>query len=550
MQTLYFHLPPLLLALFILFSGVQSQQVPLKAAVSSETKDPGRKLIFLFDGTGNGLDDSRPTNVDRFRELLYNDSQSASEQVVKYYTGIGTYRPSGVSHVIPFYSKGLQLMDQGVAVYFPDHVMNAYKELCETYKPGDKISIFGFSRGAYTARAVAAVVSHFGILRKQDLETDIPSFMGRNVAKVVDSLRRSKRTRGALEAVFETYFNLEPFDRRRHSIEAYNKSKREFLHNAATFRDTYSTKPVEIDFLGVWDCVNSVGVLRARGAWFTSFNPYVKVFRHAVSLDERRSKFDRSMWEHKNESEMAKIMPGRIDSTDVEQVWFAGSHSDVGGGSVQIERGTGKCKFFIHCAAPVDFISVSANDRTSSLANISLRWMIMECFRTGSGIIFNTMQLKQTGLLPQESPLLESPGLVVWASQSNLAKYITSENIKENDLDTLAEIHDQLKNSWLKPSRWGWSALEWMRVKKWDPDNSEVTYKRNKGQGRKIQYRNPSAQHGIACAQSSKNGKIKIHQSVKTRMESDKKYVPAARLVLDSGEKDISVECPEVEWVQ
>ncbi|THU96719.1 hypothetical protein K435DRAFT_838994 [Dendrothele bispora CBS 962.96] len=473
----------------------------------------------------------RPTNVAHFSESLHNNSQSASGQVVKYFTGIGTYRPSGADRMIPYYGKITQKVDQGLAIYFPYHVIDAYKELCEIYEPGDSISLLACTTKAslevltQLTRSVAAVVSFFGILPKENLTTDVSYHTARYFTDVVDFFGLSNETRStsALEKIFDTYFNLQPFDLSRQSAEEYKTAELEFVNTARKFREDYygleNSTPVKINFLGVWDCVKSVGLLRARGALFTSFNPYVKVFRHAVSLDERRSKFDRTMWVRKDESEVAHLKLGPNDVTDVKQVWFAGSHSDIGGGSekvdagsVDVDSGTGK--------SPADFITVSTNYRSSSLANIPLRWMVLECFRTNSGITFNTSQLERMGLL---SPLLKSPGSVVQASQSNLSYLKTDEDIKkEDDLDALAEIHDQLSISWR------WSALEWMPVQKLDPDTGNVTLTRGKA-GR--------LEPLTRCQKVGRSRFIKVSKPV----WSGKKF----RI-----KEDISVKSPEVEWVQ
>ena len=152
------------------------------------------------------------------------------------------------------------------------------------YRDGDRIYIFGFSRGAYTARALAGMLHKVGLLTQGNDE--LISF-------------------------------------------AWDKFKNEDNKELAQkFKDTFS-RPVRVHFLGLWDTVSSVG-----WAWdpkhlpYTQNNPSVDIVRHLVALDERRAYFVQNLW-------------GTVP-TDVEQLWFPGVHGDVGGGYLEEESGPSK----------------------------------------------------------------------------------------------------------------------------------------------------------------------------------------------------------------
>ncbi|KAF8604729.1 hypothetical protein BDV93DRAFT_543751, partial [Ceratobasidium sp. AG-I] len=126
---------------------------------------PQRTLILCFDGTSNHFS-NRNTNVVKFMELL--KKTDPGRQMVYYQTGVGTYAPPGLVT-----DAGLALAkkaDEGVAWFLYQHVIDGYKFLVETYQIGDRISIFGFSRGAFTARALAGMVHCVGLLPRHNIE--------------------------------------------------------------------------------------------------------------------------------------------------------------------------------------------------------------------------------------------------------------------------------------------------------------------------------------------------------------------------------------------
>ncbi|KAG8933266.1 hypothetical protein FRC00_013372 [Tulasnella sp. 408] len=227
-------------------------------------------------------------------------------QLVYYQTGIGTYAPTGFISKIG--AQVAQILDEAFAWYLEDHVLGGYKFLMSTYRAGDKICLFGFSRGAYTARALAAMLYRVGLLPLCNLEQVPFAYKIFKESKKENKIMKKDSTdpRGRL---------------------------------SKNFRSTFS-REVTVEFVGIWDTVSSVGFI-PRSLPNTNKNPIVKHVRHAISLDERRAKFKAAYWSTLKEDsdKSAVIIEGNKDQEGfdksertVEEVWFAGGHGDVGGG--------------------------------------------------------------------------------------------------------------------------------------------------------------------------------------------------------------------------
>jgi uncharacterized protein (DUF2235 family) len=255
-----------------------------------------RNLVLCLDGTSNQFSATN-TNVVKLYAML----DRADGQLAYYQPGIGTSVPTGVWGRIKRWV--IKQIDLAIAWLLSEHVSDAYRFLMRYYQEGDRIFIFGFSRGAYTARAVAGMLCKVGLL-----------------------------TQGNEELI--------PF--------AWHMFKYEQNKELAEgFKKTFS-RPVGVDFLGLWDTVSSVG-----WAWdpehlpYTQNNPVVGKVRHAMALDERRAYFVQNLW-------------GNIP-TDVVQVWFPGVHCDVGGGGYP--------------------------ENESGLSAIALQWMVTEA--EAAGLVLN-----------------------------------------------------------------------------------------------------------------------------------------------------------------
>ena len=235
-----------------------------------------RNIILCLDGTSNQYSATN-TNVIKLYAVL---DRARNDQLSYYQPGIGTIPPPGVWGRFKrwFFTQ----LDLAIAWLLSQHVTDAYRFLMRYYQEGDSIFIFGFSRGAYTARAVAAMLYKVGLL-----------------------------TQGNEELI--------PF--------AWDIFKRQDNRPLADgFKKTFC-RPVQVHFLGLWDTVSSVGWAWAPQHFqFTQNNPGVDIVRHAVALDERRAYFVQNLW-------------GNQPPTDIEQVWFPGVHCDIGGGYPENESG-------------------------------------------------------------------------------------------------------------------------------------------------------------------------------------------------------------------
>ncbi|KAG8748844.1 hypothetical protein FRC11_011831, partial [Ceratobasidium sp. 423] len=266
------------------------------------------------------------TNVVKLVELLKKDDPSM--QMVYYQTGVGTYFPPGV--MTPAGLTVASKLDEAFAWYLYEHVIDGYRYLMETYRMGDRIALFGFSRGAFTARALAGMLHCVGLLPRHNPE-HIPF-----------AYQVYKHANDKMDATSPSSTSAP-----RENVKAKNVDPEEFKRTFCV--------PVMIDFVGVWDTVASVGALIPKVLPWIDYNPSILTFRQALALDERRGNFIPSVWDHRRTTVVQ----------DVKEVWFKGEHSDVGGGS----------------AGPV-------NGNYSMLSNIPLRWMIRQILESRIGILF------------------------------------------------------------------------------------------------------------------------------------------------------------------
>jgi hypothetical protein len=249
-----------------------------------------KNIILLSDGTNSSNVKNRGTNVYKMYEALdYNCPEP--KQVAFYDDGVGTEE-----------LKPLKLLGGAFGWGLGRNVRHLYKELVQAYQPGDKIYLFGFSRGAFTVRTLAGFICRMGILdSKVYWDDDL-------LDKAVFHLYHQYRAREL--AVLEKLF-YKPQER-----------KFEFIEPNPT-----------IEFIGVWDTVDAVGlpVDEATGFWnryifrfkFTDqmLHPQVKRACQALAVNEERLSFHPLLWEN--------------DDDRIEQVWFPGCHGDVGGGRPQ-----------------------------------------------------------------------------------------------------------------------------------------------------------------------------------------------------------------------
>ncbi|KAH6911504.1 hypothetical protein BKA70DRAFT_1267909 [Coprinopsis sp. MPI-PUGE-AT-0042] len=464
------------------------------------TDGPPRTLVLCFDGTSNEYDNTN-SNVVKFFGLLNKDP---SQQLCYYDPGVGTWFRPGV--VSPLFNWCAKIMDLAVAWYLDQHVMDGYRFIMQNYREGDKICLFGFSRGAYTARALGGFLHKIGLLSR-DNDSQVPF-----------------------------------------AWKLYKREDAESIELCEGFKATFCQK-VKVEFMGVWDTVSSVGLIAGRTLPFTNSNSSVTTFRHALALDERRARFKPNAYHRPSPTLMAAAMnPDGIPNTtggessssdsstssssisssasssrkrkfdvlrsrisadkkeratekakqkakaveaveeekgegrtppihtmglpvisppptsplpdDVLEVWFIGTHSDVGGGN-------------------------TLNQDRNSLSHVPLRWMVREVLKSSCGIRF---------------------------SQEALLALALDSMAQLDTVDALERIHDDLTGTFKERLWW---ILEILPMTHTWQDSKGVWHKSfgwNWGRGRDVHTPNP-----------------KFHRTVQLRMASNLGYTPRAK---------------------
>ncbi|PGH23674.1 hypothetical protein AJ80_02280 [Polytolypa hystricis UAMH7299] len=282
-----------------------------------------RRLVLCFDGTGNQFQaNESDTNVvkifdmlDRFdkNQFHYYQRQLTNSNLIKlasleykanaylkpHTAGIGTFDTDGSGSgkgVLRRMKDGIdKIIDQAIGTTFEYHVCAGYKFLMRFYSPGDAIYIFGFSRGAYTARFLAEMIHTAGLLSQGN--EDMVRFAFSSFSEVQRKRGKQKKT----------------------------PKEHEQVKYLESFKRTFCRPNVQVHFLGLFDCVNSVGqfdVPFRRGSYRYIATPPAKHIRHAVSIHERRLKFKPALFLFEKDD----------PDSDIKEVWFAGNHCDVGGG--------------------------------------------------------------------------------------------------------------------------------------------------------------------------------------------------------------------------
>ena len=261
-----------------------------------------KRIVICSDGTGNTGIKDRGTNVFKLFEAVDLESHrldpSRTPQVAIYDDGVGTQAFAPLKIAAGATGWGLSR-----------NVRHLYKELARVYDPGDEIYMFGFSRGAFTVRTLAGLIAACGLVDLNKLET-------RTFAGLKRAVRDAYAAYRACYRPWLWHAGGDP------STDAAHRFKATLAHD----------HEVRIRFLGVWDTVDAVGLpfflgdLINIGVYRFKFpdsylTPIVDCARHALAIDEQREAFRPVLWRER---------PG--DRARIEQVWFAGSHSNVGGG--------------------------------------------------------------------------------------------------------------------------------------------------------------------------------------------------------------------------
>ncbi len=243
---------------------------------------PMSRLIVCFDGTWNTPDKGeKPTNVVKILRAIRNTDGDV-RQITFYEPGVGTGGP--VDHVVGG-ASGAGLTENMIA---------GYRFLANNYEDGDEVYVFGFSRGAYTARSLAGFVHLAGLFS--------PLHLGWDLHQAIDIYRDPDLKH----------------EQKQSKIDALNLG---------------GHPDIQIRCVGVWDTVGALGIPGDLGRRLVGKRFYfqdvqlsnkVRVALHAMAIDEKRSAFAPTLWVRKKGE---PPVPGQV----VEQVWFSGVHSNVGG---------------------------------------------------------------------------------------------------------------------------------------------------------------------------------------------------------------------------
>src|SRR4051812_10612356 len=264
-----------------------------------------KKLILCLDGTSDQLGLNRPTNPAKVFEML--DLDDPARQIGYYDPGVGTLPSSTARGRI---GRTLSVVGQLAFGYgLRTNVTEAYTWLMNNYRPDDKVYIFGFSRGAFTARALAAILSSPGLLRSgSDNLVDY-------AIKEYGSRRSFRATAtGDASSTDDQDHASEFADTLCWGTRKDPMNPEGSLSPGMALDGAQRVHAIPLEFVGVWDTVFAGP---AMSGWpGISVLPNVRRLRHAVSIDERRLPY------------RAVLVTPR---EGFEEVWFAGVHSDVGG---------------------------------------------------------------------------------------------------------------------------------------------------------------------------------------------------------------------------
>lgn len=283
-----------------------------------------KRLIVCCDGTWNHLEMACPTNVVKIAKAIKPVAEDGTAQILYYDEGVGTETGNTLTNFSEKFLGG------GMGIGLEHNIKQAYRFLANNYEDGDQIYLFGFSRGSYTVRALAGMINFAGLLARHQIT---------EIAEAHDLYRAAKKANSP---------------------------------EAKKFRNKHNSEPVPIHCLGCWDTVGAlgipdklpfIGIDKSFNKKFrfvdTKLNKWVKNAFHALAINEERKEFTHTLMQKAHGA-----------SQNLEQVWFAGDHGSIGGGS----------------------------EFKQPLSNIALQWMMDKV--SGIGL---DLHAEQSNPLPQDA---------------------------------------------------------------------------------------------------------------------------------------------------
>src|SRR5947209_3695537 len=315
-----------------------------------------KRLVVCCDGTWNDSDNGTGyTNVSRLAWAIKPfDDRNRAPQIVFYQSGVGT--AGDLSSKLGGGALGLGLSH---------NIRDAYSFICNNYVADDEIFLFGFSRGAYTARSIGGLIGYAGLLGKQDLDRFFELWDG--------------------------YKDPDKDDRA-----------------AALDKFPARIKDVRVKVIGVWDTVGSLGIpadlerfdilnfRRYYGFHDTNLGTRVDNAFHALALDERRKNFVPTLWTQTPE--------GKKNGQVLKQVWFAGVHCDVGGG--YREHGASDIPLAWMASEVAPFLDIDF-DYLKLRRDLSEKWSLGKLHESFKGFFTTLPQQRRAPLAADQATSLE-----------------------------------------------------------------------------------------------------------------------------------------------
>jgi uncharacterized protein (DUF2235 family) len=434
-----------------------------------------------------------------------------------------------------------KLKDMATGDSLSEHVLGGYRFLMRYYGPGDLIYIFGFSRGAYTARFLAEMLDDVGLLPQGNEE--MVHFAWEVFANWQRRRAYDKPGKGSCNWRF---LDVSKARRSRHRQEKAT----EIWKSMQGFKDTFSRALQPIEFLGLFDTVNSVPQFEApwmeRKRYPYTARSSAKEIRHAVSIDERRVKFRADLIYQTVRTRggivrletlplSSPITPGSMEmhvhstkDQKIHEVWFPGNHGDVGGGW-------------------------KTPDGSVGASHMPLVWMVRAAIR--AGLKFDPRRLAEMQfILPETGPSLSTRSspvkhiAVARATEPGSAA-LSSANNKIREAMVAPNLHDMLTPS-PELSRFEvlwWNVAEWLPIKRmdlqkdgtWEP----IRWKLPRGEVRDMPdgvLVHASAIHRLQDRKDYRPGNLIIGGGGRGRRVADEKHgIGEWELVHDSERRDM-----------
>ncbi|MEZ0243480.1 MAG: DUF2235 domain-containing protein [Sphingomonas sp.] len=429
--------------------------------MSQTEKANPKRLVIFCDGTWNSLRMPDLTNVARLAKcvqptgtMLVEGKERTVAQVVYYDEGVGVGEDVG-----KFTNFLVKIFGGALGRGLNAKIEKAYRFIVLNYDPDDEIHIFGFSRGAYTARSLCGLIRKAGIMRRSEFE---------NIGKAIDLYRSAIAPYHADAQTFRRQYShpivagSEDYtDKDLQDIEAFRKEVKA-ADEVRIIPPEIRARGAHIRYLGIWDTVGALGVpkrLHLLSGWFNKgyrfhdedASTLIESLRHAVSLDEKRATFDATrvnnvtdlniMWAAavKDKQVSDRDAPGYVPYVErpYQQRWFPGDHGAIGGGNPELGLSS----------AALLWIAEGAEQVGLALAEVSGADRGLAINRSPGSELSRALDRAEPGASwrndEKGNPI--PPGKFSFKSW---VKSLVHGVIDRKGPDTLAEIHESARERW------------------------------------------------------------------------------------------------------